>query len=110
MKGTAITLNSETSDLDIKVTRNSSGMITGGLVVDDVQKQNKALLIYMHPGEIKEHPQIGVGIASMLLSSETLLYKHKMRKQLEADGFQINHLEIETTPEGKVDIQINANY
>jgi hypothetical protein len=110
MKEKGLTINPETGDLNIKVTRDSLGMITGGLVVGDVQKQNQAIIIYMQPGEMKEQPQIGVGIASILLSSETLLYKHKIREQLEADGFKVNHLEIEAMKNNELNIQLNAVY
>lgn len=110
MKQTGLTLGEETGDLNVKVTRDSLGLITGGLVVGDVNKQNQATIIYMQPGEMKEAPQVGVGITSMLLSSETLLYKHKIREQLEADGFRVNHLEIVNEQTGKLNIEINAVY
>ena len=64
----------------------------------------------MHPGEMKEAPQVGVGITSMLLSSEVLLYKHKIREQLEADGFRVNHLEVVSEQTGKLNIELNAVY
>lgn len=120
MKDKGILLDPETGDLQIKVTRDSLGLITGGLVVGDVQKQNQALIVYMHPGEMKEAPQVGVGITSMLLSSEALSYKHKIREQLEADGFRVNHLElkigeanasqIENGNDNKLNIELNAVY
>lgn len=110
MKQTGLTVNEETGDLNVKVTRDSQGLITGGLVVGDVAKQNQAIIIYMHPGEMKEAPQVGVGITSMLLSSEVLLYKHKIREQLEADGFRVNHLEVVSEQTGKLNIELNAVY
>jgi hypothetical protein len=110
MKGTGILLNPETDDLDIKVTRDNQGRITGGLVVGDVSAQNQAIIIYMQPGEMKEAPHVGVGISSMLLSEETLLYKHKIREQLEVDGFRVNHLDIERGQDNKLNIQLNAVY
>ena len=110
MKGTGITVNEETGDLNIKVTRDSLGLISGGLVIGDVQMQNQAIIIYIHPGEMKEKPTVGVGVSSMLLSSDALLYKHKIREQLEADGFQVNHLEITNGQSDKLNIEINAQY
>lgn len=110
MKQTGLTLNEETGDLNVKVTHDSLGLITGGLVVGNVGKQNQAIIIYMHPGEMKEAPQVGVGITSMLLSSETLLYKHKIREQLEADGFRVNHLDIVSEQDDKLNIELNAVY
>lgn len=110
MKRKGILLDPEKGDLQIKVTRDSLGLIRGGLVVGDVQKQNQAIIINMHPGEMKEAPQVGVGITSMLLSSETLTYKHKIREQLEADGFRVNHLEIINEQDNKLNIELNAAY
>lgn len=110
MKQTGITINEKTGDLKVKVSRDSLGLITGGLLVGDVQKQNQAIIIYMYPGEMKEKPTIGVGICSMLLSSEALHYKHKIREQLEADGFRVNYLDIKVTADNSTDIQINAEY
>ena len=110
MKQTGLTVNEETGDLNVKVTRDSLGLITGGLVVGDVSTQNQAIIIYMHPGEMKEAPQVGVGITSMLLSSEALLFKHKIREQLEADGFRVNHLDIVSEQTGKLNIELNAVY
>lgn len=110
MKQIGLTLSEETGDLNVKVRRDSLGLITGGLVVGDVGKQNQAIIIYMQPGEMKEAPQVGVGINSMLLSSDALLYKHKIREQLEADGFRVNHLEIVNEQDNKLNIQLNAVY
>jgi len=110
MKQKGITVNEETGDLNIKVSRDKLGLITGGLVIGDVQKQNQAIIIYMQPGEMKEAPQVGVGIASMLLSGEALSYKHKIREQLEADGFRVNHLEIVNEQDNKLNIELNAVY
>lgn len=110
MKQTGLTLSEETGDLNVKVTHDSLGLITGGLVVGDVGKQNQAIIIYTHTGEMKEAPQMGVGITSMLLSSDALLYKHKIREQLEADGFRVNHLEIISDRDNKLNIELNAVY
>lgn len=110
MKKTGWTLNEETGDLNIKVSRDSLGLITDGLMVGDVQKQNQAIIIYMHPGEMKEKPTVGVGVSSMLLSTDALLYKHRIREQLEADGFRVNHLAIKAEQGDKLNIEVNAVY
>lgn len=110
MKDKGFLLDTETDDFKINVTRDALGLITGGLVVGDVQQQNQAIIIQMQPGEMKESPQVGVGITSMLLSSETLGYKHKIREQLEADGFRVNYLDIEKGQDNEFNIQLNAVY
>ncbi len=110
MKSKGILLNTETGDIQINVIRDASGLIMGGFVVGDVTQQNQATIIMLHPAELKRAPTIGVGLSSIINSHETLLYKHKVREQLEADGQHITYMDIVTTSNGKIDIQINANY
>jgi len=104
-KSLGILLNPATNDFDIKVVRNSEGKIVQGLHIGDVTKQNTAIILYMQPGELKEQPTVGVGIDNMLLDHDFLLYKHRIRQQLGAEGMQVNHLEINGQ-----NIEINANY
>lgn len=94
-----------TGDLDIVVVRDSEGKITRGLQPGDVTVQNVNAILKGQPGEFKEVPTVGVGIDNMLLDHDYLLYKHKIRQQLTAEGMQINSLEIVNQ-----DIDINANY
>jgi len=104
-KSLGILLNPATNDFDIKVVRNSEEKIVQGLHVGDVTKQNTAIILYMQPGELKEQPTVGVGIDNILLDHDFLLYKHRIRQQLGAEGMQVNHLEINGQ-----NIEINANY
>jgi len=105
MKERGILLNNETNDLDIKVVKGRDGKIVQGLQVGDVTEQNIAIIVQMNPGEMKEQPTVGVGINNMILSKDRLLYKHRIRQQLDADGLRINYLEINDNG-----VQINANY
>lgn len=105
MKNLGILLNPATNDFDIKVVRDSEGKIVQGLYVGDTTKQNTAVILYMQPGELKEQPTVGVGINNMLLDHDFLLYKHRIRQQLSAEGMQINHLEVSSQ-----NIEINAIY
>lgn len=110
MKDKGLLLDQETNDLIVKVARDASDMITGGLVLGDVTRQNQKNILFMHAAEIKESPTVGVGIDSMLLSEDTLLYKHKVREQLEADGQRVSYLDIKVSVNNEVDILIHANY
>lgn len=110
MKEKGFLLDQATNDLIVKVTRDDLGMITGGLVLGDVTRQNQKNIIFIHPAEIKEAPTVGVGIDSMLMSEETLLYKHKIREQLEADGQRVSYLDIKVSVNNEIDIPINASY
>ena len=104
-KDRGILLNRETGDLDIKIARDSRGMITQGIRLGDVTQQNIAIILKAQPGEIKEQPLLGVGIDNMLLDSSALLYKHRIRQQLEIDGLRVDKLNI-----NKSNIEIDANY
>jgi hypothetical protein len=105
MKDRGIMLNPDSDDLDIKVVQDSDGMIKQGLYVGDVTRQNTAIILYMHPGELKEQPAVGVGITNMLLDKDYLLYKHKIRQQLNVEGMIIRQLDINDQT-----IEINASY
>lgn len=95
----------ETHDLEIVVTRDAQEKIIAGLQLGDVTNQNIHTILKAQPGEIKESPTVGVGIDNILLDHDYLLYKHKVRQQLDAEGMQVNYLEIDGQ-----NIEINANY
>lgn len=103
-KETGILLD-HAGDIEIKVVRDESGKIIGGLQLGDITNQTVSLILKMHPGELKEQPTVGVGIINALLDHDYLLYKHKIRQQLKTEGMQINHLEINGQ-----NIEINAEY
>ncbi|WP_271783864.1 hypothetical protein [Aquimarina algiphila] len=79
-------------DIKIDVVRNSSGKIEHGLVVNDTLQQNKAFLLMAHQGELKATPQLGVGFSDILLGTDLLEYRHKIREQFPIDGLQISKL------------------
>ena len=103
MKETGILLT-ETNDFNIKVVK-QQGIIMQGLQIGNVTKQNASIIIRINPGEIKEYPAIGVGIDNMLLGHDTLLYKHRIRQQLTADGMRVKRLDIQGQ-----NIEIDAKY
>lgn len=105
MKNLGILLNPKTNDLDIQVQRDAEGKIVQGLQIGDVTMQNAKTILYMQPGELKSNPTVGVGINNMLLDHEFLLYKHKVRQQLVADGMRVKKVEINGQ-----NIEIHASY
>lgn len=103
MKENGIALNAE-NDLDVtNITRDAAGRIVSGMKVDNVTLQNAAMIMSFEPGELKEHPTIGVGINKMALDHNVLLYKHRIRQQLTADGMIVGKLEIINT---KINIDV----
>lgn len=103
-KETGILLDSD-GDLLIRPVGDVNGLIVQGIQLGDVTNQNVGMILRMQPGELKEHPVLGVGIDNMLLDKDYLEYKHKIRQQLSADGMQVNHLDIKGS-----NIEINAEY
>lgn len=90
---------------DIRPVRDASGKITAGLVVGDILRQNQALILLLHPGELKENPAVGCGIADMLLDHDPLRWRAVVREQLEMDGQRIDRIRITRTG-----IELDAAY
>ena len=81
-------------DLAVNVTRDTSGKITGGLVIGDILRQNQALLLVLHKGELKSDPSVGVGISDMLLDHNLRIWKKEIREQMELDGQKVDSIQI----------------
>lgn len=111
MKGYAIQLNDNTDtgaicDLKVEVKRGLDGKIISGLVVGPTVEQNKAILLIIQPGELKERPTVGVGFNDILLGDDLLEYRHKIRKNFAIDGLKITELNLYKLD----DISIKAKY
>lgn len=93
-------------NLDVKVTVQtlSDGKIQG-LVLSDILAQNQAILLDSYPGEIKENPVLGVGIQDMVLDHNPILWRTKIRENLESDNQTVNSIKITTSS-----VIIDANY
>lgn len=93
-------------DLKIEVKRDASGKITQGLVVGNTLQQNQALILITQQGENKFNPDLGVGIADMLLDHDYLAYRHRIREHYAKDGLKVTHLDLyENKP-----LKIDASY
>ena len=90
---------------DIDVKRDASGRISQGLVVGDTLRQNQALILVLHQGELKEWPAVGCGIMDMLLDNDPIYWRSLVREQLEMDGQTVRKVKITTTG-----ISIDADY
>ena len=90
---------------DIQVKYGKDGKITSGLVVGDTLRQNQALILLLHKGELKEWPAVGCGISDMLLDNDPIYWGTIIREQLEMDGQKVNAVKITTTG-----ISIDATY
>ena len=85
MKGIVL----ENDDLKVTVKRDEKGLITSGLVLDDVTFQRCDLIIRAQKGEFKEHPTLGFGIESYLRRPLTVRQEfiNNMQTELKTDGF-----------------------
>jgi len=88
-----------------RVRRDAEGKILSGLQVGDILRQNQALILALHKGELKERPSVGCGISDMLLDNDMLYWRNLIREQLEMDKQKINHIKIT-----KTSIFIDAQY
>lgn len=110
-KAKGLQLNDNTStgeilDLKIEVIKDAEGKITSGLIVGNTLQQNQALILITQPGENKFNPDLGVGIADMLLDHDYLNYRHRIREHYAKDGLIVTHLDLyENKP-----LRIDANY
>jgi len=73
-------------ELVISPVRDSNGLITSGLVVGDVTKQNQRTILLSEKSEIKEAPTLGVGIASFLDDDNPSELLREIRYNLREDG------------------------
>ena len=90
---------------DIQVKRGKDGKIANGFGVGDTLRQNQALILLLHKGELKEWPAVGCGISDMLLDNDPIYWRTIIREQLEMDGQKVNSVKITTTG-----INIDATY
>lgn len=105
-KGTGILLDPATSDLLIRVKRDAQGRILRGLTIGGSTAQNQAIILYSHEGEIKEVPNLGVGVFDMLLDSDITEWRQRISEHLKIDGQQVKKISISKNFNPTID----ANY
>jgi len=81
-------------DLKIQVQRNALGLISQGVVIGNTLEQNKAFILIAHPSDFKMNPTLGVGIQDILLGSNLLEYRHRIREHFAMDGLKVTSLDL----------------
>lgn len=76
----------------------------GDFVVGESTQQHQHLLLITQPGEIRQSPLTGVGLADFLESEDPGILKQTIQKQFELDGMSIRRLVI-----GDI-IEVEASY
>ena len=92
-------------EIDVQLKFDNEGKILSGLNLGDTLRQNQALILVLHQGELKERPEIGVGIEDMLLDNDILYWRSRIREQLELDNQNVDKVRITTGG-----IEIDASY
>ena len=80
-------------------------IVKGQLQVGDMLRQNQALILNLHQGELKEKPLTGVGLSEVLLDHDPLWWRTKIKEQLEMDGQTVDYVRIKNNS-----IEIEAEY
>lgn len=78
----------------ITIKKDELGLITQGLTLGDTLRQNQAIILAMHQGELKERPMMGVGVSDMLLDNDPIYWRTKIKEQLEMDGQKVDSVKI----------------
>jgi hypothetical protein len=103
-KKIGIQINQDAS-LAILVKRDSSGLITSGLVVGNTLYQNQFILLKAQPSDLKENPSMGVGLDDMTNDDDELAWKKKIREEFAKDGLDVKSLSIDNG-----EYLLNADY
>ena len=95
-KKVGILLDSATGDLQIK---------GKSLVVGHSLYQNQYMILKAQRGDIKEHPNLGVGIDDLANDNNIAEWKLKIREEFKKDDLRISQLDIKNN-----ELIIKADY
>lgn len=96
-------------DLKIQPVRDVFGLIVSGVVIGKTLQQNKAFILLAQPNDFKANPTLGVGIEDLLLSSDLLEYRHKIRSHFAQDGLIISNLDLYSLDKITIDADYESN-
>lgn len=107
MKGTGILLNDD-YDLQVAPLRDANGQIVRGLLAGNTLYQAQALILICQPGEIKEMPVLGVGLNDIVLDTDYLPWRRRIRQHMELDGQQVSEVRFAPNKNLIVDAKYNG--
>lgn len=88
-------IRTEDYDIKIDVQKGLDGRIISGLEIGDILRQNQALILVMHKGELKENPSVGVGISDIINDHQLDKWRAEIREQLEMDGQKVDSVKLD---------------
>lgn len=88
-------IRTENYDIKIDVKKGMDGKIISGLEIGDIMRQNQALIMVMHKGELKENPSVGVGISDIINDHQLDKWRAEIREQLEMDGQKVDSVKLD---------------
>lgn len=88
-------IRTENYDIKIDVKKGLDGKIISGLKIGDIMRQNQALIMVMHKGELKENPSVGVGISDIINDHQLDKWRAEIREQLEMDGQKVDSVKLD---------------
>jgi hypothetical protein len=88
-------IRTENYDIKIDVKKGLDGKIISGLEIGDIMRQNQALIMVMHKGELKENPSVGVGISDIINDHQLDKWRAEIREQLEMDGQKVDSVKLD---------------
>lgn len=72
----------------------------GDFVTGEATRQHQTLLLKAHPGEIRDYPELGVGVQDWLLEDFTGNLAARIQQQFKADGM----IEVQQVVNGQTQI------
>lgn len=105
MKSIGILLEQD-GDLLANIVKDENGIVQSGLTIGHTLYQNQYILLKAYPGELKEYPVLGAGIADIINDKEIAGWSTKIREQLERDGMNVKKV----TFDKKMNLEIEAVY
>lgn len=93
----------DNGDLLVKVVRDSSGLITQGLVVGESDYDHVALIVESNQGDFKEFPVLGLGDRYLKSVGRVAEMRADILTQLELDGYKAD---VQVSDTGKLVIDV----
>lgn len=72
-------------------------------VIGSTLYQNQALILSLRPGDLKDAPLVGAGIADALLSHDFLAWRRRVRQQMELDGQKVRSITFSSNQPLRID-------